>query len=290
MSEKFNDIYNQMLIDLKKTFKFTELIIKEYDNEDYYKMFLKNSLIVLDDISKSNSEELCNKHYYLTDGIKFKEIWDDNNCNKDTKSVIWKYLHSLVFLVSNDKLENYVNENFKEHKKYDIMLENSKKYNEYLENMKEEKEDEKEGNNLESSAIGGLAKEIIEELGIDENSDKQPSMADLGNMMSTTFNKINSKISNGEFNHDQLMKEAQNMMGGLDLFGAGSHNNKNKMPRGMAGMPKNMNVPNRKVLRKKKKLSKKKSNKKLNKDLNNEESIKEDVKIQNLPMTEEPVE
>jgi len=87
-------------------------------------------------------------------------------------------------------------------------------------------------------------------------------MADLGNMMSTTFSKINSKISSGEFNHEQLMKEAQDMMGGLDLFG-GQNNTNNKMPRGMAGMPKDINVNNRKVVRRKKKMNKKNSKKKI---------------------------
>ena len=192
MSEKFNNIYNQMLEEIKNTFQFTSIIIDEYDNEDYYYMFLNNSLLVLDELSRSDSEELCNQHYFLTKGIKFKEIWDDSNCSKNTKEVLWKYLHSLLFLVCNDELENYVKDKFSNHKKFDSMLENSKKYDDILQNLKKEKEPEKD--NLESSTIGGLAKEIIEELGIDENSDKQPSMADLGNMMSTTFSKINSKI------------------------------------------------------------------------------------------------
>ena len=255
---KFNDIYKQMLDELKKTFKFTESIINDYsDEEDYYFMFLNNSLLLLENLSKSESDELCNNHYYLTNGIKFKEIWDDNNCNKNAKEVIWKYLHSLLFLVSNDKLETYVNEKFKDHKNYDNMLENSKNYQKYIDNMKEEKKPNFE-DNLEGSAIGGLAKEIIEELGIDENSNKQPSMADIGNMMTTTFSKINSKMASGEFNHEQLMKEAQNMMGGLDLFG-GNNSHNNKMPRNMSGMPPNANVSRRKMVRRRKKLEKKKN-------------------------------
>ena len=164
------------------------------------------------------------------------------------------------------------------------MIENSKNYNDILKNLKKEKEPEKD--NLESSTIGGLAKEIIEELGIDENSDKQPSMADLGNMMSTTFSKINSKISSGEFNHEQLMKEAQDMMGGLDLFGGqNNNNNNNKMPRGMAGMPKDINVPNRKVVRRKKKKNSQKkietNDNKLSGQSLNEKSVANDTSVVN---------
>ena len=45
---KFNNIYNQMLGELKGLFDFTKLVIQEYDeNPDYLKMFLKNSIIFI---------------------------------------------------------------------------------------------------------------------------------------------------------------------------------------------------------------------------------------------------
>ena len=99
-----------------------------------------------------------------------------------------------------------------------------------------------------------LAKEIIDEMGIDPESNQQPSLSDLGTMMSSTFSKIQSKMNNGELDQEKLLKEAQQMMGGMDLFGQGMGNNMSKnMPRGYQGMPKNMNVNKRKVVRKQKK-------------------------------------
>ena len=99
------------------------------------------------------------------------------------------------------------------------MVENSKKYENYLENIKNFKSSETDNMNLEDSAIGNLAKEIMDEMGLDQNSNKEPSIADLGSMMTTTFNKINSKMQSGEFDQNKMMQEAQKMMGGMNLFG-----------------------------------------------------------------------
>ena len=100
----------------------------------------------------------------------------------------------------------------------------------------------------------------------DQNSNKEPSIADLGSMMATTFNKINSKMQSGDFDQNKMMQEAQKMMGGMNLFGNMMPNQ--NMSRKAQGMPKNMNVNKRKVLRKKKKMEKK-AGKQTNTDINN---------------------
>ena len=258
-TEKFDNIYSQFLDDIKTTFPFTTNVIDEYEESDYVHMFINNSVLNLHNISLGESQELINSNYYLTDGIKFKEIWDDSNCTKDTKEKIWEYFHSLLYLICNEKLESYIEEKFKDHKKYELMVENSKKYEIYLENIKNFKSSETDNMNLEDSAIGNLAKEIMDEMGLDQNSNKEPSIADLGSMMTTTFNKINSKMQSGEFDQNKMMQEAQKMMGGMNLFGNMMPNQ--NMSRKTQGMPKNMNVNKRKVLRKKKKLEKKAGNK-----------------------------
>jgi hypothetical protein len=262
--EKFNDVYTQLLNDIKSTFTFTVSVIDDYEDTDetentnYLFMFIKNSILVLEHISLGQSTELINNNYYLTDGIKFKEIWDDINCNKDTKEQFWKYFHSLLYLICNDDLEKYIEDKFKEHKKYDLMIENSKKFSDYLDNIKKFKSSETDGMNLEDSSIGNLAKEIMGEMGLDENSNKEPSMADLGKMMSTTFNTINNKMQSGEFDQNKMMQEAQQMMGGMNLFGQNSGMPKGPqgMPKAAQGMPKDMNVNRRKMIRKKKRLDK----------------------------------
>ena len=258
-TQKFDDIYKQLLTDIKSIFPFTNSVIEEYEDPNYLLMFINNSILRLENISLGKSVELINSNYYLTDGIKFKEIWDDTNCTKDTKDKIWEYFHSLLYLVCNDKLENFIEENFKDHKKYEDMVVNSKKYEDYLENIKNFKSTESDTMNLEDSAIGNLAKEIMDEMGLDQNSNKEPSIADLGKMMSTTFNTINSKMQSGEFDQNKMMEEAQSMMGGMNLFG----NMPNQgAPRGAQGMPRNMNVNRRKVIRKKNNANKKDASKK----------------------------
>ena len=253
-ADKFCNIYSQFLNNIKEIFKFSENVINEYDeNENYLLMFIKNSSLLLEYISLGNSNELIQNNYFLTDGIKFKEIWDDTNCTKEIKEKIWEYLHSLLYLICNEELQKFIEENLKEHKKYDLMIENSKKFSEYLKNIKEFKSSESDDKvNLEDSAIGNLAKEIMGEMGLDENSNKEPNMADLGKMMTTTFNTINNKMQSGEFDQNKMMEEAQKMMGGMNLFG---NMQNQQMPKSYQGMPKNVNVNQRKVLRKKKKLT-----------------------------------
>ena len=269
-TQKFDDIYKQLLTDIKSIFPFTNSVIEEYEDPNYLLMFINNSILRLENISLGKSVELINSNYYLTDGIKFKEIWDDTNCTKDTKDKIWEYFHSLLYLVCNDKLESFIEENFKDHKKYEDMVVNSKKYEDYLENIKNFKSTESDTMNLEDSAIGNLAKEIMDEMGLDQNSNKEPSIADLGKMMSTTFNTINSKMQSGEFDQNKMMEEAQSMMGGMNLFG----NMPNQgAPRGAQGMPRNMNVNRRKVIRKKNNANKKDASKKdINKSCVSDES------------------
>lgn len=251
--DKVKDVYNQMLDAIKETFEFTTSIIDEYETDvDFYRMFINNVILHVDSVSKGDSKSLCDNHFYLTDGIKFKEIWQDNNCNSSTKESLWKYLHTMLYIILTDELEKYLDDNFKEHKKLNEMKETCKNIEKYLDNLKNFKVDI-EPPSLEDSSIGSLAKEIMDEMGINENMDtsKTPSLGDLGSLMSKTFSKIQTKMNNGEFDEKKMMQEAQQMMGGLNMFGGGMPN--------MNGMPMNkMNVNKRKVVRKKKKMNKKK--------------------------------
>jgi hypothetical protein len=273
---KISDVYKQMLEEVTKIFEFTSEVIDDYgDKVDYYKMFVKNTVLHLEDISLGNGVELCKKHFHLTDGIKFKEIWDDKLCDKDTRDVIWKYLHSMVFLICSDELHKYVESEFKDHKKFEDMFSKSKDIEKVLDNLKKFKgeDDELPKTGLEGTAIGNLAKEIMDDIGLSGNIDpsKPPSLGDLGSLMSKTFSTIQNKMSNGEFDEQKMMAEAQSMMGGMNLFGGGdsgfgagpsepsSGGVGKQMPRNMSGMPVNkMNVNKRKILRKKKKNNKRK--------------------------------
>ena len=273
---KLSDVYKQMLNEVKKIFDFTGEVINDYEEDvDYYKMFVKNTILHLEDISLGNGLDLCKKHFYLTDGLKFKEIWDDKLCDKETRDTIWKYLHSMVFIICSDELHKYVESEFKDHKKFEDMCSKAKDVEKVLDNLKKFKGEEKElpTTGLEGTAIGNLAKEIMDDIGLggDIDPSKPPSLGDLGSLMSKTFSTIQSKMSNGEFDEQKMMAEAQSMMGGMNLFGGGEGAGfggsgagfgagaGGQMPRNMSGMPVNkMNVNKRKIVRKKKKNNKKK--------------------------------
>ena len=263
MTSKLNDVYRQMLDEISKIFSFSKNVIDEYDNDlDFYKMFIKNTILHLEDISLGNAVNLCNNNFYITEGIKFKEIWDDKLCDNEIKNTIWKYLHSMIFIICSDELHEYVESEFKDHKKFDKMCENAKNVEKILDNLKNYKDkqtSDEQPTGLEGTAIGSLAKEIMDDIGMSGDIDpsKPPSIGDLGSLMSKTFSAIQSKMSSGEFDESKMMAEASQMMGGMNLFGQG--NSGPSMPRGMSGMPMNkMNVNKRKIVRTKKKNNKKK--------------------------------
>ena len=263
MSDKLNDVYKEMLDEISKIFPFSKNVIDEYDKDlDFYKMFIKNNILHLEDISVGNAVNLCNNNFYITDGIKFKEIWDDKLCNIDIKNTIWKYLHSMIFIICDNELQKYTESQFKDHKKFEDMCEIIKKKDKILDNLKNFKENkDTHATGLEGTAIGSLAKEIMDDIGMSGDIDpsKPPSIGDLGSLMSKTFSAIQSKMSSGDFNESKMMAEASQMMGGMNLFGQDNSKTNSNIPRGMSGMPMNkMNVNKRKIIRKKKKNNNKK--------------------------------
>ena len=120
---------------------------------------------------------------------------------------------------------------------------------------KEKKEDEENGENdgeeeeknpFEGTVIGNLAKELSEEIDTKQFEGlKNPSdlfgillgggegSNSLGKIMETVCSKIDQKMKSGELSHQQLLGEAQSMMGNLDLFGGlgnmGNMGNRKKM-------------------------------------------------------------
>ncbi len=95
----------------------------------------------------------------------------------------------------------------------------------------------------ENSLIGGLAKELSSEIDPKDLGDIK-SFADIGklfapgengenklqNVMKTVTQKLDAKMQNGQLNQEQLLNEAQNMMGSMgSLFGQGGQGGGNPM-------------------------------------------------------------
>lgn len=106
---------------------------------------------------------------------------------------------------------------------------------------------------IEDSSIGKLAKEIVEDVdienikkSIDENGDILSALSDpdngIGNLISEVTQKMASKLKNGEIKQDELLKDALGMAGKLPGFNGDGNNNNTpdignimKMMSGMMG-------------------------------------------------------
>lgn len=111
---------------------------------------------------------------------------------------------------------------------------------------------------LQNTKIGNLAKEISESININQLNMEDPSkLLDMESMMSgsnnmlseiigTVGSKITQKIESGEINQEELMKEAMDMMGTMNMSGHG-----NMMSQMMSMMGNNDMNPTKKRLQNK---------------------------------------
>ena len=231
LETNYNDVLN-----------LDELII---DDNELIKEFLNNIDELSDDISNKNAEIFTDELFIVKD-ISMKSIWDSGISDR-TKNSIWNYLQSFclinITINSNDKINEVLksiesNEKVKDKK----TLKDMKKIKKINDNLNNDSNDggEKSGmgeinNVLENTTIGNLAKEITEDLNLD-NMDQ----ADMGNFfkpdnMMNIFQKINStlseKIDNNEIDGNDLLGEASNLMNGNDMMS------------NMMGMFQNMQPP-----------------------------------------------
>ena len=154
-----------------------DLIIEEND-------IIKEFLNIID----NNSDNITNKNediftddFYLIKEISMKTIWTSNISSK-TKDNIWKYLQSFCLINisknSNEQINNVLksiesNEKITD-KKTLKDIKKIKKINENLKNTTKEEEDTKDknfndmDNIINNTNIGNLAKEITDELKLDE--------------------------------------------------------------------------------------------------------------------------
>tara|TARA_B000000460_G_C21516760_1_gene393789 strand:+ start:218 stop:1159 length:942 start_codon:yes stop_codon:yes gene_type:complete len=187
------------------------------------KDFLNKIDVISSEITERN-EKIFENDLYLLKDISFKELWCSNISDK-TKDNIWKYLQSFclinININSNDKLSEALsdieNKN-KVNKKVAKDLQNYKKINEDFAKSSPS-EDELEGfdNILNNTSIGKIAKEITEELNIEEMADggDVQQIFNPDNMMKI-FSSINSKVTNNaNLNKEDLANEATNICGSM---------------------------------------------------------------------------
>ena len=249
----FNNLIIDFLNDLLSTYPEYEVDIKQnldkikinIETKDYIKLFMKNIKPSILDISNKNKEIFTHK-IILIENIDFEKIFN-SNITTTTENAIWKYIHSLYLLGNNiissgkSDMENVLH--FLKEGGENSLTELSQQAQGLLNIIKhlEEKPTTSEEqpspadpqleNLFGDSKIGELAQELagelnIADLGLTDDMNENPgklleslmsgdNSQNLMSMIQTVGSKIQNKISTGEVNEQQLLTEAQNMMGSL---------------------------------------------------------------------------
>ena len=307
--EYFNHTLKLFIDDIIKIFPdfkdplneyYSVIIDNETSNDDkFIKRFMRKMGPHKTHISQKDatmfSESIC-----IFKNIDFKEIWEHESLGDTGKQTIWNYLQTLyvigdTIISDSNRIKNLL-ENFKKNRENGTN-DNSEKIEEVegndelmnmIQNLSKQKESSGQSiaNGLDENLLGGglignLAKELAEEinmddlnLNIDEKSDNVNDI--LGNLMSgnnpmkfmnliqNVGQKIESKLSDGNINQGDLVKEAQNMMGMLGnnnpLFDTMMKNMQGEMREANPPKEDTSNNPTRDRLRKK--LEERKKNKK----------------------------
>ncbi len=221
--------------------------------ETYYKALLENDkcnddkyvkrfMIKMKDYKNqiaNKDDSIFNETLCVLKNVDFNVLWQSEELSQTNKNKIWEYLQTLFVLgdtivsTSNKVKELLENLNEGDSSQDDAI----KKMMENLNNVEEGATGPFNEDFLKNSSIGKLASELSAEFNPQEflgNLDENSNPADLmKNFMSgdnsmnfmNLFEKIGSTIKNkvdsGEFNHENLLQDAQNMMGNLQNSGLG---------------------------------------------------------------------
>jgi len=234
-------------------------VFPEYENRllKYYQPKLEEGIVndklteFLENIDLI-SEKIVNKDIKLFDGdpiilqnVSFKLLWNTKDISDQTKNSIWKYLQTFCAMnIQNNSEKEKIDEVIKSIESHEKVkdketFKNMKKLQKLNENFDVNKLEKVIGENhssvgegmnemnkmFETTSIGKIAKEITEELDIENIVTNGGGIQDLfsGGNMANIMQTISSKISNNQeaMNGDNLMEEASNIcnsMQGNPLF------------------------------------------------------------------------
>jgi len=255
--EHFNEYFKCFVLDIKTSYPeygdiidsyYSTLLESDICNDDKY---VKRFMVKMNEHESKISNKditLFSESINIIKNIDFQVIFDSKEMSKDNLEKMWDYLQTLYVLgktiiSDTDKVKKLV-ENFKRFKNKEEI--NNEEVNEedkmlldMLNNLSERGKDSSiDTNILENGLIGNLAKELSEEidienmgLNIDENSNVDDVFSNLisgdnplkfMNLVQTVGQKIQEKVSSSDLDQNKLMEEATKMMsslqGGNPLF------------------------------------------------------------------------
>jgi hypothetical protein len=217
---------------------YVELLELDNCNDDkYVKRFMRKFADNKELISAKNND-LFNDTICFLKNIDFKEIWENEKTDESIKKTIWDYLQTLfvigdTIISDTDRIKSLVESLKKKSDNEpdeDINPEN-KELLDMLQSLSENKDAPQE-DMLSNGLIGNLAKELANDINLDDMNlnmdDENTNIGDIfGKLMSgdnpmkfmnliqDVGKKIKTKLTDGNVNQGDLLKEAQNMMGML---------------------------------------------------------------------------
>ena len=137
--ERFNNIYNEMLDDIKNIYS----VVQKQDNKTIttsnLKHFILNILPYMDDISCKNVDAFKYKHKkcYIINGIRFYKILNNKLSNAQNIKVIWTYLQTLYIMAYNAPETQVIVDENSEHINLDLIKKslNNDNYTIFIQNF-----------------------------------------------------------------------------------------------------------------------------------------------------------
>ena len=281
MSESASKLFKSLIRDVIKVFpEYEKRLLKYYsstlesedNDEPKLKEFLENIEEITDNIIEKDIT-VFNEDPVILQNVSFKLIWN-SDISDNTKNSLWKYLQSFCIInIQNksgkDKIQEVLkkiesNEKVKDKETVKNMkkiqkLNESFDINEIKEVLENNPETVEKGMNemdqmFANTGIGKLAKEITEDLDIENMVNNGGGIQDLfnGGNMANIMQTISSKMEDNKdtLNSDDLMKEATNICGSMQgnpLFSSLMGGMTGDLMGALGGNVENNNIKNIKV-------------------------------------------
>jgi hypothetical protein len=282
MSDNVNKLFKSMVNDIIKVFpEYTKRLLNYYketlqneseEKDERLKEFLMNVNDISDDIVDDNFN-IFESDPILLQNVSFKVIWN-SDISDDNKSKIWKYLQTFCIISINEKSNDKIGDVIKSIESKEKVkdketlkdLKKLKKLNKSIETEgamdkligekvnKEEKVDNKDNeyeggedmkkmeNMFKNTGIGKIAKDITDELNIEEMLENGGGIEDIfkGENMGNIIQSISKKIGSEDLQGGDLVSEASTIcstMQGNPLFSSLMSNMGNIDPNNIRSVP-----------------------------------------------------